>query len=615
MSKFHGKKYNFEITIAQKISIYALILSLMISLAMPAFAATQLWNTTTGTWSTKKNWTPYNRSPLSTDNAQINNNGTAQTTTTSNVCLNLYLGANSATTGTLDIQAGSALTVGANAYIGNSGAGTVNQAGGTNTIGGTMYIGANAGSSGVYNLNGGILSIGADISNGAGTGTLNIDGGTLTLSGNTIDVDNLNLGNAAGRTGTFTLNTGKYLTVGTETIGRSGQGTFTQAGGTATISGALYMGTNAGSTGIYDVNGGRVNINGNIIDGSGHSEVDISAGTVNFNGSSASLDKLLVGDTAGQSAIFNMGSSKTLTAGTLEVGTYGTGTFTQNGGTVTITATDFYIGRYAGSSGTYTMNGGTITGTASMIIENNASAQGRIKGYGDVALTGTLTNNGKVIADGGYDSSRDLVMSNFTAVQNTIENTSDNGWYAKNKGALVLPSIYVNTGTNTYNWGESQSDTEIDMVNSVQISFTNVTAPAWLTIKLVAPGHDNAPPIGSNNIVMWEVDAPGLAYDEATMAIRYDDYGMDEPTELQLQAWHYLNGSWLDVTWLLDPFKNIIYVKNVLMNIGGYYAVGKAEEVIPEPTSIIGIGLVIIGLIRRKISKLLVVMKKKLIHS
>jgi hypothetical protein len=400
------------------------------------------------------------------------------------------------------------------------------------------------------------------------------------MASSSLNVDNFNIGNGAGKTSSYTLSSGKSITAGTVNLGVSGSGTLTQAGGTATISTALNLATNSGSTGIYNVNGGVVNVNGSIAQGSGYSEISVNGGTLNFGGSSVNIDKLLVGDTAGQSAIFNTGTNRTLTLGTLEIGTYGQGTFNQTGGTVNVTGSDIYIGRYSGSTGYYNMNGGVLAGSVNMIIENTATSNGELKGYGNVELTGSLTNNGRVIADGKYNNTRDLVMSNLSSINNTIENTTNNGWFAVNGGELTLPAIYVETGTNTYNWGESQSDTEIDMVNSVQLTFKNVTTPGWLTIKLVAPGHEDSPPTYRPN-GMWSFEAPTLVYDAVDMAFRYDDTNV--PTEEELAAWHYLNGSWYDVTSRLDTSKNIVYVDNA--HGFSYYAVGKGSDVIPEPTT------------------------------
>jgi hypothetical protein len=48
-----------------------------------------------------------------------------------------------------------------------------------------------------------------------------------------------------------------------------------------------------------------------------------------------------------------------LSSPTEYVGEYGTGSFTQSGGTNQIT-TDLYLGRYSGSSGTCSLSGGTL---------------------------------------------------------------------------------------------------------------------------------------------------------------------------------------------------------------------------------------------------------------
>ena len=99
------------------------------------------------------------------------------------------------------------------------------------------------------------------------------------------------------------------------------------------------------------------------------------------------------------------------------------GTFNQNGGSVTVTH-QMMIGSDATNSGlygwgsgtsggrgdgTYNFNGGTLAGGGSMIVRYDAPATGTFQGQGAVGLTGTLTNNGRMIADGGL-----LDLSSFT---------------------------------------------------------------------------------------------------------------------------------------------------------------------------------------------------------
>ncbi len=191
-------------------------------------------------------------------------------------------------------------------FIGWSGTGAFNQSGGTNTVGTTLLLGYLGGSSGSYNL--------------SGTGS---------------------------------------LSAGYETIGLYGTGAFTQSGGTNTV-GMMTVASQAGSSGTYTLNGGTLNA-GNIYDGAGTSTFNLDGGTLNLTGSSITLDNFIIGNASGSNGSFTLGSGKTLTSGYETIGYYGTGRFTQSGGTNTV-GNDLILGHGAGSQGYYDLNGtGSLT--------------------------------------------------------------------------------------------------------------------------------------------------------------------------------------------------------------------------------------------------------------
>jgi hypothetical protein len=135
-------------------------------------------------------------------------------------------------------------------------------------------------------------------------------------------------------------------------------------------------------------------------------------------------------------------------------------------------------------------------------------------------MSGSLENNGRIIADGYGSDAHALDLRGFTyqkpngfegpAVINTIENETrqadarfdqsvDNGWFAQNHGELLLSAASpVTDDYATCNWGESplqgsaydgtykESVDGIDLVNSVQLTFDSVSAGA-ATIYLAAP--------------------------------------------------------------------------------------------------------------------------------
>ena len=125
------------------------------------------------------------------------------------------------------------------------------QSGGTNSVSSgqsasALYLGFNAGDNGTYNLSGsGLLSVGFEEYIGDnGTGSFTQSGGTHTVSSFMI------LGNNAGGSGSYLLNSGLlYVGVGgnaNEDIGNSGSGSFTQMDGNHMVSGVLLLGNAAG---------------------------------------------------------------------------------------------------------------------------------------------------------------------------------------------------------------------------------------------------------------------------------------------------------------------------------------------------------------------------------
>jgi hypothetical protein len=104
------------------------------------------------------------------------NGGTAVVNTAGDVAKDLYVGYITGDSGEVSITTGDLTAV--NEYIGRTGAGSVTQTGGTNTISDTLYIGQNEGSTGTYNLHGGILKAHA-ITLGSGASAFNFTGGTL----------------------------------------------------------------------------------------------------------------------------------------------------------------------------------------------------------------------------------------------------------------------------------------------------------------------------------------------------------------------------------------------------------------------------------------------------
>ena len=184
------------------------------------------------------------------------------------------LGYSPASSGTYNLSGTGSLAA-TNQYVGNSGNGSFNQSGGTN-IGSVLYLGNLSGSSGVYNLSGGSLSIIGEIIGDFGSGLFIQTGGIHTVNGNLslgISPGGLGtynqsggsntvagilfLGYNAGGSGTYNLSGGS-LSAGFGFVGYQGLGVFNQSGGTNSIGSNLQLGFSSGSSGTYNLSGGSL---------------------------------------------------------------------------------------------------------------------------------------------------------------------------------------------------------------------------------------------------------------------------------------------------------------------------------------------------------------------
>lgn len=223
-------------------------------------------------------------------------------------------GNSTAGTGPFTLVGGTLSTT--NQYVGSPGVRSFTQSGGTNSAPGSLYLGYTAGTSGAYQMTGGTLAV------------------------------------AGGNGGPG----------GSEYVGYSGTGTFTQSGGTHTFSGTydgdLYIGYNTGSLGTYEISGAGLLTAAYWED---NSNVWVGySGTGCFTQTGGIVDlttNLNIGYNAGGNGTYTL-SSGTLIAPSQCVGYSGTGTFTQSGGKNV--ATGVYLGSKVGSSGTYNLNGGTL---------------------------------------------------------------------------------------------------------------------------------------------------------------------------------------------------------------------------------------------------------------
>ena len=172
------------------------------------------------------------------------------------------------------------------------------------------------------------------------------------------------------------------------------------------------------------------------------------------------------------------------------------------------------------------------------------------RAYGIVEHTNVFDQSGRVIAD-GLGSPQTLDLSQVKQIIHSIPNSvmgGTSGWFAQDQGKLVLPPITVATGDGTYNWGESITDSRLDLINSVQASFDNVTRGGTLNIALLSLDRPDIPtlPSGHHFVGVWEVGAPNLLYDQLDLTVRYDSTMVTRLglNDANLKLWKYDDGQW-----------------------------------------------------------------------
>ena len=244
-------------------------------------------------------------------------------------------------------------------------AGTFSQDGGTHTSTCMDLGGSWEEREGSYNLTDGVLRVtGSEIIgyNKDSTGVFYQSGGTHTAGHLQIGYgfSNSGVGIGAGE-GIYTLTAGD-LTVGSLAVAVYGAGTFIQEGGAVVVENDLTFGTSELGVflfgeGTYNLNGGTLQVD--TISSIGHGTLSINGGSLTVDTGNITLDEFYLGETAGRSGSYTQ-SIGTITAETETIGKYGTGDFTQTGGTHTVKDV-LSLGRRAGSDGTYTLNDGDLT--------------------------------------------------------------------------------------------------------------------------------------------------------------------------------------------------------------------------------------------------------------
>ena len=236
------------------------------------------------------------------------------------------------------------------------------------------------------------------------------NGGVATVSQTGEVCGNLYLGSPT-LSGVIALQGGGLAVNGNAQIGYSGTGVFTQSGGTQTISKALFVGSELGSSGSYSLNAGLLSLQSNESVGySGTGAFSQTGGTNTINNNN-NHNTLNLGYNPGSIGTYSLSGSGKLSAANEFLGYWGMGNFVQAGGTNIVSGSNLFIGGNAGSNGTYSLSGSGVL-TAPIVYLGYAAGNGSI-GMSGGSLTvsdsacvgyfglGTVTQSGGTSSFGG----------------------------------------------------------------------------------------------------------------------------------------------------------------------------------------------------------------------
>lgn len=439
---------------AKRLILANTVAGLVVSLAIPSLASTNIFNGGTPSWNVLSNWS-LGHVPNSTDalflnsptttNSQLDNDYTAQTQSFDTGSANFNIDANSSgtTTRTLTLTGGtnanggsdlislSANTTGTITLGGTAGVGTLTVAFGSAT--GTINV-ANAaakiafGSASIITGSNGLTKSGAGTLTLAGTNSYT---GTTTVSGGTLSVSAPLQSTAYALTGgTFKLLASNVLpatSAVTLTGGTLDIGSFNNTVGSVSLQSGSITGTTGviTSTSTYDVQSGTISA---ILAGSA-----VSIGLTKSTSGTATLSgaNTYTGTTSITGGILRV--SKLTANGTAS--NIGAGTaFTLNGGTLQ------YVG--TGDSTDRTIRLGLNAGTL------DASGSGEIDFNGNILLVGasartlTLTGTGSGGLGGTLSDQGTPPSSNPTSL---IKNGTGTWWLAGNN--TYTGATTINAGT------------------------------------------------------------------------------------------------------------------------------------------------------------------------
>lgn len=540
----------------------------------------------------------------------------------------LTLGDELSTSGTYGLTNGA--VNGTYVYVGDKGTGTFTHSAGSLTSQ-TLTLGYMADGSGTYTFGNGTISQTDEIIGWYGDGGFTQNGGTNTVTGE------LYIARAGGSTGSYVMTSGD-LTAAGSTIGASGN--MDQSGGTVGVTNILQVRGSAASPAVYTLSGtgaltadtlkvgsgataaGRFEwmagsltansievapsgefvigfsynvadlldgtLTGGTITGLDTATLSVSGGTTTQDSGTLTVDELDVGTDEGEGT-YEIDNTAELYAKRVKVGKKKDGRVRHKGGKVELEE-DLELGK-EGGKGTYEYEGAQLRVKKKLKVRTDATSKGEFRGWGDVDIDEDLVNNGKVIAD-GKGTEKTLRMKVVKKVKSDIENTTDKGWYAKEKAELKLRKKVVQVSPKTtVNWGESDTDTVIDMVNSVRMDFYDVDVEGEIDVSLLGREHSKVKGGLHSAVGVWDF-AETFGFSKVDFTFRYDHTAALALGILEedLKAYHWTGGYWNEMGFTRDAANKHIKVTADHLSL---FAIAESADAaaVPEPISVVFLGM------------------------
>jgi hypothetical protein len=300
---------------------------------------------------------------------------------------------------------GGSLDVASNLIVADVASGSFSQSGGSLDVGGRITVGKDAGVTGTFTMTGGTATAALMTVGDSGTGIVSISAGSLSVTTFTAGPEqSIVVGRQAGSTGSIAVSgTGSLSAPGILLVGEAGGGGVTQSGSSTVTVGGLRLGQAAGSSGTYTLDGGMLDVTGLGAVG-GYTRVGLGgAGTFEHNAGTHRTTQLEISGTtfaqgSGGTGVYNLnggdlivtGGNNANPSGTVHIKPGGTGNGTLNVSGGTLTAALII------NNDTLNYSGGSITAN----VDNQSGSTFNVSGGAPLTLTGTLNNGGPPANEG-----------------------------------------------------------------------------------------------------------------------------------------------------------------------------------------------------------------------